>query len=266
MNNRFYFFYILLGAQLTLGGCAMTTPESDELVRIREVKSVNQKTTSMTGLRYTALRDSALSLGARGGLAWQASRINTQTERQTRNLDRIFNFHAMMMAQHVLPPILIEGRQTLAQTSHDNLRIADRAYTIIHQARFVTMPPTWRDYLWLNFGRPELPDQSLMPRDASEKKVWNKYIQEGWQAGIIQANTIFAESLGRLKRDYQGIIRYHALYAQGMVSAPFVAKMELGITGDNQEMAVNDRVLRITALPTFEHDSQHWNTEITPTE
>jgi len=51
-----------------------------------------------------------------------------------------------------------------------------------------------------------------------------------------------------------------------MVSPPFVAELDMGITGGCSDMTVNDRVLRITAFPCLQNNGQEWKTEITPHE
>lgn len=246
-----------------LGGCEFQPPVTNDLSRIRDVELVSDKAFSISGLRYQALRDTALSVGARGGLAWRAKQIREKVYLHEAKMDRIFNFRGLMLDDNVIPPVLIEGRNTLEQPKCDILRVSDRQYMIIKHACFVTNPPTWRDYVGLEYPEPELPDRSLLPRDDSERKVWERYVQEGWQAGVIQANTIFLENIGRLKRDYEGMIRYHTLLAQNIVSKPFVARAELGVTGNANELAINDRVLRITIQPGFEQDSSRWEAEVT---
>lgn len=250
-------------------GCGSTAEKpmhanTENLTDLRNITRGNTQAIELTGIRFAALRDTALSLGARGGLAWRAKIINARINQYIRPMERIYNFNTMMLEDNVLPPVLLEGRNTLEQTSSDTLRIADRAYLIQSQAKFVTAAPTWRDYLTLYYDKPEVPDRSLLPKTEQERSVWDKFIQQGWQAGILQADAIFAENLGRLKRDYEGMIRYRSLLAQGIVSAPFVAKLDLGITGNANEMTVNDRVLRITVMPSFQADSDSWKTEMTP--
>ena len=218
----------------------------------------------LSGIRYQGIRDTALSLGARGGLAWRSKKINLLIARHERQLDLLFNFNGLLLEHNVLPPVLIEGRQNLEQTADDIIRVSDRAYTIQQQARFVTMAPTWREYLQLHYKEPDMPDMSMMPRNEAEKEVWDKYVDEGWQMGITQADTIFTENLGRLRRDFQGMARYRTLLAQNMVSLPYVAQINLGVTTGDSQMAINDRVLKITALPEFNSKSREWNAEITP--
>ncbi|MCW5589619.1 MAG: type IV secretory system conjugative DNA transfer family protein [Legionellales bacterium] len=77
--------------------------------------------------------------------------------------------------------------------------------------------------------------------------------------GIKQANMIYNDNLNRLQRDYRGMVLYRKLLAENMVSLPYVAQTDLGITNENGEMRVNDQVLRITALPNLQSNSQTWN-------
>ena len=166
-------------------GCSTPQAPTDtgNLDHLRNLKPISTSSLSITGIRHTALRDAALSTGARGGLAWRSQQINSRVSAYTNYLDRIFNFNHMLLDDNVLAPVLIEGRRTLEQASPDSLRIADRAYVIQSQAKFVTAPPTWRDYIWLRYSKPEPPDQSLLPRNNVEQTVWDRYVQEGWQAG-----------------------------------------------------------------------------------
>ncbi|MEY3183084.1 MAG: hypothetical protein RLZ35_1069 [Pseudomonadota bacterium] len=226
----------------------------------------NKKASQVSGIRIQGLRDTALSLGARGGLAQQAEMLNNMLLKHEDVLQRVFNFNAIMLDKNVLPPVLIEGRNTLDIAGPDAIRIADRNYQILEQARFVTAPPTWRNYLWMSFSTPEAPDRSLLPKTAIEKTLWKQYVTEGWRAGIQQGDAIFAENLGRLKRDYEGMLRYRTLLAQNMVSAPYVAQTDMGVTGDSSNISINDRVLRITAFPELQLDPAQWKTEIVPHE
>lgn len=261
-------FYLCLGCVscVLLTNCTAPSPSGTGIREYQSASSIDQSAFSITGIRHQALRDAAMSVGARGGLSWRSQQINQSIARYEHTLDRIFNFHALVLERNILPPVLIEGRYTYEQSSPEMIRLADRAFSIIHQARFVSMPPTWRDYLFLKYTKPEMPDPSMLPRNDAERKVWDKYVQEGWQAGIDQGDSIFAENLGRLKRDYEGMVRYRNLLSQNMVSPPYVAEVNLGITGTNDEMSVNDRVYKITALPSFRYQGkgEDWEPQSSP--
>ncbi len=222
----------------------------------------NNQSFAVNSLRIRALRDTALSVGARGGLAWRTKNIHLVLSNYEKNLDRIFNFYALLVEESVLPPVLIEARNALNLTGPDVIRIADRNYKIIHQAKFVTAPPNWRQYIWKSFEVPEIPDKSLLPKNATEQGIWGKYIDQGWIEGVKQADAILKENLNILTRDFNGMILYRKLLAQQMITPPFVSSIELGITGDKNNLTVNDRILKITAFPSLQTDGSQWKTKI----
>lgn len=218
---------------------------------------------SVNPMRYAAIRQAASSLGARGGLAWQAKNIDAALNHESIFLDQVFDFNELLLNHNVLPPVLVESRDNLNLADDDTLRLATKTYRIIRPARFVTAPPLWRNYLWMRFKKPYLSDPSLLPKTRAETQIWNHYLKQGWSDGISQANAIFAANLNRMKRDMQGMILYRKLLALHMVSAPFVATAQLGVTGDATQMRINDQVLRITAQSQLQTNPQKWQPVLT---
>ncbi len=209
-------------------------------------------------IRFKALEDTALSLAAQGGLANASEEINGNLEKDKKHLELIFNFNGMMLSHGVLPPVLVQGDDSLNLSDPDTIRISDKTYKIVQQAKFVTTPPNWRDYLWLSFEKPEVPHKILLPESPEERRVWRHAIRVGWEKGTQQAYDIFQQNLARLKRDYQGMILYRKLLQQNIISAPYVSKTELGVTGDGEDMRVNDQVLRITEHPMLQTQTDRW--------
>lgn len=212
----------------------------------------------VSALRGQAIQETALTLGAQSGLAWRAKQINANLETKAQNLRNIFNFGALMLDHGVQPPVLIQADNTLNYDGPNTLRISDKTYQIEQQAKFVTTAPTWREYLWMNFKEPEMPNKTLLPRNREEQIAWKKYIKLGWENGINQADTIFQENLAKLKRDYNGMLLYRNLLAKHMISKPYVATTNLGITGDANSIHINDQVLRITATSELQTNSSEW--------
>lgn len=213
---------------------------------------------SVSAIRLKALEDTALSLSAQGGLSWASNEIDCSLQKDHWHLDTIFNFSGMMLSHGVIPPVLVQGDNSLNLADPNTIRVADKTYKIIQQARFATTPPNWREYLWMSFPKPEIPNSVLLPKTAEESKIWRKAIKAGWDRGVQQAYNIFQQDLARLKRDYQGMILYRKLLEQKMISVPFVSRTELGVTGDGSDMRINDQVLRITELPKLQTDSSGW--------
>ena len=197
-------------------------------------------------------------MGAQSGLAYRSKQINASLEKKSTYLNNVFNFNPLMLEHSVVPPVLVQGSNTLSISAHNSLRISDKTYRIVKQAEFVTTPPTWRTYVWMTFKTPELPNKTLLPRNPQEEILWKKYVAIGWKNGEKQADRIFQVNLARLKRDYQGMLLYRDLLAKHMISEPFVAKTDLGVTGDGNSININDQVLRITATPQLQTNSKEW--------
>lgn len=256
--------YTLLAVMaITLVSCSSDDPnEPRELIRIAGLKAGGKARVS--NIRIRALEDAATSVGAQAGLQWRAEHIDCLLKEQNRELDQIYDFHRLLLRDHVLPPVLSEGRQTMNLSSFSAIRTADTVFRIIKPPRFITTAPNWREYLWLNFKKPEDPSVSLLPKSREEAAIWNCYVKKGWDQGQEQADQIFTANLERLNRDYLGMVLYHRLYSQNMVTSPFVSKTEMGVTGDENEMRINDRVLRIAATSHLNTDSKQWRASIWP--
>lgn len=248
---------ILIG--LSLSSCA-TNFENSAASQLGYVNTANLGDTSSTvnPIKAQALRETATSLGAQGALAWRAKAINNTLKKEASSLENLYDFNRLMLPNNVLPPVLAESSNTLTQSNANTLRLADKTYKILSPAHFTTTPPTWRTYLWLSFKQPDIPDKTLLPKTQGEANIWNNYLKVGWEKGLTQANQIFSANMSRLKRDYLGMVLYRKLYSQHMVSAPFVARAELGVTGDKNEVRINDQVLKITSRSALQTDSSKW--------
>lgn len=258
---------LILSTSFLFSGCRTTgnakgivggTDNLTDLQRLSWSSSHRTRKEAVSSIRMQILKETALSVGARSGLAFRSKEINAMLDQEAKTLDRIFNFSGLVMEHRVLPPILEQATSPLNVASFDALRLSDKVYAILEQARFVSAPPTWRDYLYMDFQQPEIPDRTLLPRDKHEKPVWQACVTQGFEDGVAQAEAIYADNLARLRRDYEGMVLYKKLLAQHMVSKPFVAKINLGVTGDGSEIRINDQILRITALPALDPNSRNW--------
>ncbi len=249
-----------------LVACSTTTsPKSIDMNDINQLKNLEAEAprNGETGMdssqiRFKSLEDTGMSMGAQAGLAAAAKEIDDNLTKDKRHLEALFNFNGMMLSHGVLPPVLVQGDNNLNLADPDTIRVADKTYKIVKQARFATTPPNWREYLWQSFTPPEMPHQVLLPTNADERRIWQHAITVGWEKGTQQAYSIFQQSLALLKRDYNGMILYRKLLQENMITAPYVSKTELGITGNGDDMRVNDQVLRISEHPQLQTDSNGW--------
>jgi defect-in-organelle-trafficking protein DotC len=261
----------ILSAVLVLASCTSShgyVGDTDSLAGLQAMANTNKKSSraknrqQMGKIREMALKEIALSLGAQAGLAWRAKTIDEDLAKQSRNLDIIYDFNSLLLEHNILPPVLLEGRNTLNLADAQSIRISDRTYKVSKQAHFVTTPPNWHQYLWLDYVKPDYPNITLLPKTKSEKQLWCIYVARGWKQGIEQANIILEENIARIKEDFAGMILYRKLLAMNMVSPPYVSNTDLGVTGDGDEIHIDDRVLRITALPALNINSNEWRAAV----
>lgn len=213
---------------------------------------------NVSEMRKQAIIDIASSLGMSAGLAARMQEIEKKIKNKSDELDKIYNFSALAISNGVLPPVLEESNSNYNQDSNDEVRISDVMYKIYAPARFVSVYPTWRDYLVFNFSSFDLPEKSYMPKNDAEKAIWDEWVKRGWEKGKLQADNIFENSWGRLNRDYTGMIKYKMLLTQGVITKTIVAKANLGVTGDGNKLSINDQVIRITDHSQFNQNDKEW--------
>ncbi len=250
---------------LLLAGCTtyvtadkVDTTNLEALQSLKQIRTSTEPAGDVNPIRADAIRETAMTVGAQGALALRSQQIDDVLKKDTPLLNQAFNFTPLMLPNNVLPPVLVEANTTLNLQDNQTIRIADKTYSIVQQAKFITVPPTWRDYLWMDFPKPEQPDKSMLPKNEDEEALWRSDVALGWRQGIIQADHIFSENVGRLKRDYRGIMLYRQLLDEKMINTPFVATTSLGVTGGGNNLTINDQVQRITNLPQLDPDSKDW--------
>lgn len=248
-----------------LAGCASNNTPKTTAQMGYIAFSQNQLTTTqgISNIRLQALQETASSLGAQGALAWRSTHINNTLTAEAAYLNEVFDFNSLLIGNHVLPPVLVQNSGSIAVDNANTIRIADKTYKIIAAAHVVSVAPTWRTYLWMNYQKPVQPNVTLLPRNEQEILIWNTYLKQGWKEGLIQANEIFSANLARLKQHYLGMILYRKLLSEHMISAPFVAKANLGITGNGHQISIGDQVLRITGHSALQTNAKKWQSVIT---
>ena len=138
--------------------------------------------------RSSAMRAAALSFGARAGLARRGWEISRMLERHAPQLSSIFRFRDLLLTEGgftVMPPVAAETRRAF-RLGRDGAQAASagRVVRILSDARFVSSPPGWRDYLVRRWAAAEAPVSVLFPRDRAEEGKWKAWIVEGWREGV----------------------------------------------------------------------------------
>lgn len=215
-------------------------------------------------MRRDAQKEAALSYGARGGLASASYQIMERMNDYNKVLDKVFNFRALLIKAPsgllIEPPIVRESLDTLTIADDGTeAAVADQILQINRQAKIVTAPRNWRQYLVMAYMQDiPPPPRVLWPRNAREQSEWDGWIRQGWEAGHTQAGQIFDTNINQMIADYNGMIRYRMLLAQGKISQPYALHEDRGITGGKNEMRVGDRALKITGPSQFLTGADLW--------
>ena len=223
---------LLLPVLIVLGGCGSSGSNVNPEVRSEQ--------------RRILVKSTAVAYATKYALYWESAYINNHLEAVSRNLDNTFNFRQLLLQNEVIPPILRESTGNVTMTNATNIRVSDKMIEILHPARFSSAIPSWRNYLHMSFKKPDLPPSKMLPENTDERAVWDEGLVEGWKIGRWQARSIFAANIGIMQRDIAGMILYHKLLTQGMISPTYSATANYGITGNGKIMHLNDRVVKIT--------------------
>lgn len=209
--------------------------------------------------RFDLIRSTAAALGAQAGNAARTREIQAALLSKASQYDRAFDFSKVMLEPGFLPPVISEGRDAYNQPSDDEARAADRIFKIERPARLVSASPSWRSYLLVSTPSPTRPDDSVLPKSSAEKKEWDRWASDGWDQGVQMADQNFEANLARLNQDFQGMIKFKLLFEQGLVTKPVLARSSLGTTGGGDEMAINDRIIRVTAKASLDPNTKNWS-------
>lgn len=214
-------------------------------------------------IREDALREAALSYGARGGLAMRTYEIRQELDKRARYMDKVYDFQQLLIPAPsgllIEPPVITENvNAMIIEAGGQEAAVSDRIYNIIKNAKITSTARTWRTYLEREWGTVEPPPDVLRPENAKERKIWIEMVNKGWRIGYEQANDIFEEDLNKLISDFNGMVRYRMLLAQGMVSPPYALQVDRGVTGGGEEMRIGDRAVQITGVPELVTGTDRW--------
>jgi len=210
-------------------------------------------------IRHDSIKGAALRYGAQAGLLWRSKKIKQNLEAVSDNLDQVFNFQPLLLnSGRVYPPVIAASDSTSSIEGKQLLRTTIAKYSIISQAKIISVVPTWRDWLLVELHSPQLPEKAVMPLTEEEKAIWSKNVAIGWKSGVSQSDNIMLQKIFSLKREYVGLVRYHLMNKNKIISAPLVSTMNLGVISDGQKINVGEEIFEINVLPSFNQDSKGW--------
>ena len=192
---------------------------------------------SASTIRGQALREAALSYGARGGLAARAFAINEMLRRHEAELDAAYDFSTLVVplggGQTLMrPPVVTEAQMAFALGDGGQVaRETGRVYQITRRAELTSAPPNWRVYLVRTWTNPTPPPDDLRSAHAGRSRTLEPVGFGRLGQGRAAAVEIFLSDLGRLERDIVGMARYRVLLRAGLVEQPRVAFAHRAVQG-----------------------------------
>ena len=235
-------------------------PRPDDPAELAELldlqASASRKETAVTQLRPSAIRDAARMTTFQTAIAWRYGKLLEAVDRHAAIMETAFNFTPLMMTQGdalIMPPVLTRAGASMRIDDDGTATTASTTYEMLQKARYVPVAPHWRSYLMTdNFPEPEQPNPAVLPQNGGERAIWRAAVREAWAQGVEEADNLFTDNVSRLVRDYRGVLLYHLLTAQHLLSRVRTADADLGVrvTRDGNRMNLGQKVYRITE-PSF---------------
>jgi defect-in-organelle-trafficking protein DotC len=93
----------------------------------------------------------------------------------------------------------------------------------------------------------------LHPRSKEDEKSWDKGYRDGMATGVAEARASFKEAVRRMRRDYEGMLRYHDLARRGAISMPSTVEngRALRVSKNGTVALVGMRRIELVVTPKF---------------
>lgn len=230
--------------------------EPEELAGLLELKGgASEKVNAAALLRPSAIREAAQLVTFQMAVAYRYKQLLDAAEQYSPILDAAFNFSPLLMTEGealIQPPVLTRSGASMRIEKPDTATSAANTYELLEPARFVASSPHWREFLMADaFPAPEKPNPAVLPKDGKERAVWRAAVREAWARGLAEADQLFADNVARMSRRYRGILLYHLLTAQHLLSKVGTASADAGLNAPDNKLYIGQRVYRITTPSRF---------------
>jgi defect in organelle trafficking protein DotC len=235
---------------------------SEQLDQVTNLRANASAGDEIPKTREIVLRGAAQILGAQTGYAERSAEILSDVKKKSLDLDRRFSFGALMLGVGVLPPVITQANDVV-NVQATTMHVAGRLYRILEPAHFVSVAPSWRDWLLLGLdAKPRLNlqgDASQLPNNAAESAFWKSAVKEAYDKGRAQASAAFTLNLALLERTYTGMRNFYELYQRGMVTMPSISSHDSIVEKpDENTIVVGDMVFRITKPAQLVNKYSQW--------
>lgn len=256
MNQCLAFF--LLFIHLILGVFPDFSLAQTDREALHEVQSMpGAENTEERNLRIKVVEDTAMAAGIQAGVAWKYRKLFDEFEKRDTELCQIFDFGLLLLEGDVLPPVIVEVGPAIRVEKKSAYTSVIKHYKIIEDARFTSVPISWRDYFSYKFTNKESINAVLLPKNEQEKEIWKSKTREGFKKGVEHATILFLSQFSKLVRDFRGMILYHKLVKQNIITPPTIARGDYRTTVKDKELMIGERVFRVVMDSSFQ-DEKEW--------
>jgi hypothetical protein len=91
----------------------------------------------------------------------------------------------------------------------------------------------------------------VLPRNDKERAIWRAAVREAWAQGLVEADQLYEDNVARMVRQYRGIMLYHLLTAQHILSRVHTASAPVMLNSSDTMLYIGQKVYRITAPSRF---------------
>ncbi len=237
-----------------------TTQKKDPeaLATLLDMKGEKDKEKSaVMDIRPKAIREAAQLVTLQTAMAWRYETLVAITEKYSAIMDTAFNFAPLLMTQGdtlIMPPVLTTAGTSMRFENGKTVTSAKTTYELLEPARYIATIPTWREFLLVDaFPEPEKPNPAVLPQNAEERAIWKEAVREAWAQGLYEADQLYADNVAHMTRSYRGVMLYHLLTAQDLLSRVHTASADMGlhVTDKGNKLHIGQKVYRITAPSRF---------------
>ena len=219
--------------------------------------ATGKEKTAVQLMRPKAIREAARLVTFQTAMSWRYGQLLEETERYSAIMDTAFNFAPLMLTQGealIMPPQIARAGASMRIEDGATATAAKTTYELLEPARYIAVVPNWREFLMADeFPSPEEPHPAVLPKNAEERAIWRAAVREAWAQGLAEADQLYADNVSRMARSYRGVMLYHLLTAQHLLSRVNTASSDLGTrrSDNGNKLNIGQKVYRITAPSAF---------------
>lgn len=219
--------------------------------------ATGKEKTAVQLMRPKAIREAAQLATFQTAMSWRYGQLLEETERYSAIMDTAFNFAPLMLTQGealIMPPQIARAGPSMRIEDDATATATKTTYELLEPARYIAVIPNWREFLMADeFPSPEEPNPALLPKNTKERAIWRAAVREAWAQGLAEADQLYADNVSRMARSYRGVMLYHLLTAQHLLSQVNTASSDLGTrrSDNGNKLNIGQKVYRITAPSAF---------------